>query len=584
METIAQETPRPPVATVAARRPTPKVTKLTPDDLFLESVYRWERERPTELYMTQPLGDGKVREYTWKDTVSEARRLATYLSSLGYPEGTRLGVLSKNCAHFMIFDLAAWMAGYVTVPLYPTVAAETVSYVLDHSDSKLLFVGKLDEWDKQASGVPEHVKVLACELSPPSALARDGVVRWEEVVSANEPMSGHPVRKPEDWATIVYTSGSTGVPKGVVHDFGGMAAAVKGSKGEFGLDSPNERMISYLPLAHVFERTVVEACSFVVGFRVYFAESLDTFVADIQRARPTVFHSVPRLWLKFQAGVHKKMPPKKLRLFLSIPILKNVVRKKILTGLGLDQARAAITGSAPIPADLISWYHALGLPLCEGYAMSENFSYSHFSRPGDSKPGTVGPPAPDVECKLGDDGEVLVKSPATMVCYYRQPELTDEVFTSDGFLRTGDRGVIEPDGRLRIVGRTKELFKTSKGKYIAPAPIESELQATGLAELACVTGSGLPQPVAIVSLAEPHLAKVSSEAGRQELTPLLEALLAEVNERLVGYEKLDRLYVAPEAWTIENEMLTPTMKIRRAAIDARYGDKIGEHGPTIVWL
>ncbi len=568
---------------IKERRPKPKQTAVTPDDLFLQCVYRFERERPNEVYMVQPLGEGRVREYTWKDTVGEARRIAGWLGSLELPEGSRVAFLAKNSAHFMIMDLATWMAGHVSVPLYPTVTAETVRYVIDHSDSRVLFAGKLDEWDKQASGVPEHVEVLACELSPKAVLERPGVVRWEEIVEKAEPVQGEPVRAASDWATIIYTSGSTGVPKGVVHDFEGMAASVKGAAPAFGLVQ-SDRVMSYLPLAHAFERTVIESCSFAVGFQVYFAESLETFVADIKRARPTIFHSVPRLWLKFQAGVHSKMPPQRLKLLLSLPIIKGIIRKKVLTGLGLEQARAAITGSAPIPADLIAWYQALGLELCEGYAMSENFSYSHFSRPGDSKPGTVGPPAPDVECKLGPDGEVLVKSPANMVGYYREPALTDEAFTDDGFLRTGDRGIIEDDGRLRIVGRTKELFKTSKGKYIAPAPIESELQASGVAELACVTGSGLPQPVAILSLAESLRPKASTADGRAELEPQLEALLRDVNAKLPGHEKLDRFYVAPEAWTIDNEMLTPTMKIRRSAIDARYGDKIGEEGPKIVWL
>jgi long-chain acyl-CoA synthetase len=583
MQATVDETFIPDPDTVAQRRPTPKATAITDDDLFLQRVYRWARDRADVVYMVQPLGGGKLREYSWAKTVDEARRMASWLASLGHPPGSRIAIISKNCAHFMIMDLAIWMAGHVSVPLYPTVTADNVRYVLEHSDAKVLLVGRLDEWDKQVGGVPKGVTMLACELSPPSALTHEGMLRWEQLVETHDPIEGDPVRAPDDWATIIYTSGSTGVPKGVVHDFRGMVAAVKGSMTEFSL-RPSERVISYLPLAHAFERTVIESASFMIGFRVYFAESLDTFIADIQRARPTIFHSVPRLWLKFQAGVHSKMPPGRLKLLLAIPILGNVVRRKVLSGLGLDEARAAITGSAPIPAELIAWYHRLGLELCEGYAMSENFSYSHFSRPGDSKPGTVGQAAPDVECKLGEDGEVLVKSPATMVCYYREPELTEEAFTEDGFLRTGDRGTIDPDGRLRIVGRTKELFKTSKGKYIAPAPIESELQATGLAELACVTGTGLPQPVAIICLAENLRARAGSAEGRREVEPQLEALLDETNEKLEHHERLDRLYVTAEAWTIDNEMLTPTLKIRRSAIDDRYGDRIGEGEGKVVWL
>jgi long-subunit acyl-CoA synthetase (AMP-forming) len=563
---------------VASRRPKPNVTAITPGDLPIERVLRWERERAHDVYMVQPLGGTEVREYTWGETVSQARRLAKYLRELGHPPGSRIAILSKNCAQFMIADLAIWMAGYVSVPLYPTVGPDTIRYVLDHCDAKALFVGKLDEWEKQQSGVPARVHCFSCRLSPQTSFET-----IEDIVARTEPLAGHPVRRPEDIATIIYTSGSTGVPKGVVHDFAGIAAAIKGAVVSFGL-VPSDRVISYLPLAHAFERTVIETCSFVVGFRVYFAESVETFVKDIQRARPTLFHSVPRLWLKFQAGVHSKLPPGRLRLLLSIPMVNSWVRKKVLTGLGLDQARAAITGSAPIPAELVAWYRSLGLELCEGYGMTENFSYSHFNRPGDAVPGTVGPPAPDVECKLGDDGEILVKSPANMLGYYREPEMTREAFTDDGFLRTGDRGVIEPDGRLRIVGRTKEIFKTSKGKYIAPAPIESALQATGVVELAAVTGTGLPQPVAVVSLAEALRPKAATEEGKREIEAQLRQVLETVNAQLAAHEKLARLYVSREAWTVESGLLTPTLKIKRAELDKRYGSHIKEEGPPLVWI
>jgi long-chain acyl-CoA synthetase len=565
---------------LASRRPKPVKTAIGAGDLLLERVFRWERERANDLYMVQPLGGGEVRSYTWAEAIGEARRMAAHLRSLDFAPGTSIAILAKNSSHFMMFDLAVWMAGHVSVPLYPTVTADTIKYCIEHCDAKAIFVGKLDEWEKQKSGVPAHLHRIACALSP--KVGADFQM-WEDIVAKTEPLGGNPVRKPEDIATIIYTSGSTGVPKGVVHDFAGIAAAVKGAVDSFGL-KPDDRVISYLPLAHAFERTVIETASFVSGFQVYFAESLETFVKDIQRCRPTIFHSVPRLWLKFQAGVHSKMPAKRLKLLLSLPIVSGLVRKKVLTGLGLEQSRAAITGSAPIPAELVAWYRSLGLELCEGYAMSENFSYSHFNRPGNAVPGTVGQPAPDVECKLGDDGEVLVKSPASMVGYYREPEMTKESFTDDGFLKTGDRGVIDKDGRLRIVGRTKEIFKTSKGKYIAPAPIESALQATGLVELACVTGTGLPQPVAVISLAEALRPKITSDAGRTEIDGQLRQLLTNVNGGLPGHEKLDRLYIAKDAWTIENGMLTPTMKIKRSTLDARYGAHIKEEGPELVWL
>jgi long-subunit acyl-CoA synthetase (AMP-forming) len=566
-------------AEVRKRRPEPRDTRVSAGDLLIERALRWERERPNDLFMVQPIGGGQVREYTWAEAVGEARRMAAHLRSLDLPPGSCVAMLAKNSSHFIMMDLAIWMAGHVSVPLFPTVTASTVKYVLEHCDAKAIFIGKLDrEWEDQRKVIPPDMPGITTSLSPPTDYET-----WESIVKRTEPLGGDPVRAPSDLATIIYTSGSTGMPKGVVHDFEGIAASCKGALAGFGLHA-EDRVISYLPLAHVFERLVVESSGITAGFKIYFAESLDTFVKDIQRARPTLFHSVPRLWLKFQAGVHAKMPPGRLKLLLRIPIVKGLIAKKILTGLGLEQARAAVTGSAPIPAELVKWYRDLGLELCEGYAMSENFAYSHFNRVGEAVPGTVGPVAPDVEHKLGPDGEILIKSPGNMVGYYRQPELTLEAFTEDGFLRTGDRGQIDDRGFLRIVGRTKEIFKTSKGKYVAPAPIESSLQATGVIELASVTGSGLPQPVALCSLAETLREKAASDGGRSELEARLKEVLSSINATLPPYEQLDRLYVTADAWTIENGLLTPTMKIKRAALDERYGARVKEEGPSIEWL
>ena len=229
------------------------------------------------------------------------------------------------------------------------------------------------------------------------------------------------------------------------------------------------------------------------AYNLFFAESLSTFVKDLNRCRPTIFMSVPRLWTKFQAGVFTKMPEKKLSLLLSIPILNILVRQKILKGLGLDQARLAGSGSAPIPKELLEWYHRLGLELLEGYGMTENFNYSHLSRPGKARVGYVGQPYDDVEQRLGDDGEIQVKTPGMMMGYFKNPEATKETITDDGWVRTGDKGELDEMGRLKITGRTKEIFKTSKGKYVAPAPIENKFVAHHLVELACVGGRAHPR-------------------------------------------------------------------------------------------
>jgi long-chain acyl-CoA synthetase len=534
-------------------------------DLLLERAYRWEREMPKSTFMTQPMGDGSVRTYSWERTLDEARRIAAYLQSYGFPPGTKIAILSKNCAHFIMTDLAVWMAGYVSVALYPTLQASTVRHILEHSESKLLFVGKLDDWSSMAPGVPDGMPRITYPLSPKSSDPT-----WEDLVRTTQPIAGTPRRTPDDTAILVYTSGSTGTPKGVEHSFRNLAAAGKGFCQALAI-TPAERMLSYLPLAHVFERGAVEALSLYVGNQVFFADSLDTFVADLQRARPTVFHSVPRLWLKFQQGVHAKMHPSKLKKLLRIPIISGLVRKKILVSLGLSDARLAVSGSAPIPPELIQWYRDLGLELLEGYGMSENFAYSHVSLRGKSRVGYVGNNLPGVDTRISPEGEVQVKSPTDMKGYYREPELTRASFTEDGYLRTGDRGEIDSEGRLRLTGRLKELFKTSKGKYVVPVPIENLLNADSHVELAFVSGSGRPAAYAVVQLADWVRSELKSGAKDSAyVEQVLTRLIQHVNEQIEEHEQLAFIAVAGEVWQVENGFLTPTLKLIRGKAEAVY--------------
>ncbi|MEC9083315.1 MAG: AMP-binding protein, partial [Pseudomonadota bacterium] len=429
----------------------------TTKKLPLDMVYHWEATSPNSLYMTQPIGDGKVVEYTWGRAVDEARRMAAYLKSLNLPEKSRIGLISKNCAQWVMTDWAIWMAGHISVPLYPTLNADTVNYILNHAECDVLFVGKLDDWDSMKSGVPESVRCISYPLSPPNDFET-----WDDIVAKYPPLEGKTRRDQEELATIVYTSGSTGRPKGVMLSFNNMAFAAAGGIETLGV-GPGERMLSYLPLAHVFERTFVELGSLYSGFQLYFAESLDTFVQDLQRARPTLFLSVPRLWVKFQHGVLQKVPKQKLDRLLKIPVVNKLIKKKVLKGLGLDKVKLAGSGSAPLSNDVLDWYRNLGLELLEGYGMSENFAYSHMNKPGRTRTGYVGEALPGVEVKISEQGEVLVKSPATMMGYYKDEEKTAEAFTEDGFLKTGDKGEIDEMGRLKLTGRIKEIFKTSKG-------------------------------------------------------------------------------------------------------------------------
>ncbi|MCK6533521.1 MAG: AMP-binding protein [Polyangiaceae bacterium] len=546
----------------------------------LDYAQHWEKDRPNDVWFTQPLGGGKLRELTFEQALDEVRRMAAHLVGLGLPEKSNIALFSKNTAWWILADLAIWMAGHTSVPLYPTLTAETIRQILEHSEAKLIFIGKLDGFPAMEPGIPQGLPRISLPLSP-----KLDAPTWDSIIASSAPLAGEVRRPKTDLATIIYTSGSTGVPKGVMHSFQTMMSPGERFTEYFGLRT-SDRMLSYLPLAHAFERYVVETGTIGKGFHVFFAESLDTFVEDIKRARPTLFVSVPRLWQKFQLGVFSKMPERKLGTLLKIPIVSGIIKKKVLSGLGFDQVRIAGSGSAPIPAELIAWYRSLGLELLEGYGMSENFSYSHMTLPGDVRVGYVGKACDGVECKLSPEGEVLVKSPGTMLGYYKAPELTAEMFTEDGFLKTGDRGELDADGRLKITGRVKELFKTSKGKYVAPAPIENKLLLHSDVEQALVTGNGFPQPYGMVVLSEQARKRASNAADRQQLTSTLESHLGEVNATLDQHEQLDLLVVLSDEWTIENGLLTPTMKLKRSAIETKYGERAPswyEEKKAVVW-
>ena len=548
--------------------------------LALDYAYHWERTQPDRIYLTQPTGGGRVHTYTWKEAMDQVRRMAAHLKSLDLPANSNIAIFSKNTAYWIMADLAIWMAGHVSVTLFPTLGSDRVRYILDHSESKLIFIGKLDVWDEAGAGIPDRLPKIALPLSP-----ENGFAKWYDLVAEQEPLRDDPVRRADELATIVYTSGTTGQPKGVMLSFGLMARTARGLQARLS-STTEDRMLSYLPLAHVFERWVVEMTSLVSGFQLFFADSLETFVADLRRARPTLFMSVPRLWQKFQAGVLAKVPQQRLSLLLKIPLASGLIKKKVLRELGLDQTRIAGSGSAAIPASVIKWYRDLGLELLEGYGMTENFCYSHMNQPGKTRLGYVGHAHAGVETRISDEGEILVKSPGSMMGYYKEPELSKETFTDDGFLKTGDRGEIDDRGRLRITGRTKELFKTSKGEYVAPSVIENKLLVHPDVEQVCVSGSGFPQPHALICPSPEARRRISNSAEKEAIEASLMAHLANVNSKLEHHEVLQFLVVVKDDWAIENGFLTPTEKVRRAVLEETYGPATPgwyESGDEIIW-
>lgn len=543
-------------------------------ELVLERFYHFESARANEVYLKQPI-DGKWIDMTWAEVGKEVRTLAARIKAMNLPEKSCIALMSKNCAHWIISDLAILMSGHISVPLYPTLQADTVEYILEHCDAKLLIVGKLDEWEKQKAGVADKYPTFSFPMWHNS-----GTQTWEEFIGDTKPMEENYHAKPDELSTIIYTSGTTGKPKGVVHTFESMCVQIHHAIKEFNLTS-SDRFFSYLPLSHVAERILIELGSVYGGGTVSFAESLDTFKDNLVETRPTLFLAVPRIWLKFQQGILQKLPQKKLDLLLKIPVLNNIIRKKVLTGLGLDQTKYCFTGAAAISKDLLVWFDKLGIVIHDVYGMTENFAITTLNHPGKVRYGTAGTAFGENEVKIADNGEILTRSRANMVGYYKMDEETKKTIDSEGFLHTGDKGQFSSDGFLSITGRVKDLFKTSKGKYVAPNAIESHFVMCDLVEQVCVIGDGLPQPLGLVVLAE-HAQKMD----RKDVDTRLSELLSEVNKRVENFERLKNLVVLNDEWSVDTGILTPTLKIKRNIVEEKYNPMVPtwfESSTTVVF-
>ncbi len=544
-------------------------TQRTP----IEMLDHWAGADPGRVFLRQPEA-GEYREFTWGQVRDQARRVAGALRALGFAPGDRIALLAKNCAEWFVADLAIMLGGYVSVPIYPTANAETIRYILEHSGSRAVFLGKLDRPERQGGAVAQGVLRLAL---PYDTVETDHA--WSALLDLAEPLTDAPKPQPDQVMTIVYTSGSTGEPKGVVHTFASLSWA--GETVAQDLDANEEdRSVSYLPLAHITERAYIEMGAFFAGNTVSFVESRATFIDDVCRAAPTLFISVPRLWALFREQILARLGKRKLEVLLKIPRLADFLCARLRRELGLEHARSLGCGSAPVATELLEWYETIGLKISQGWGMTENAAYGTIQHPFRSdKIGSVGRPALGAEVRFAESGELLYRSPGLMQGYYRQPEETARVITEDGFLRTGDLGRVDDDGYVYITGRVKDIFKTAKGLYVSPLPIEQELAREEWIDTACVIGSGLPQPIAVVQL----VGSCRSQ-HRETVRARLQAALDRMNAKLVQHERLDAIVVDETAWSIENDLLTPTLKVKRHVLERRFLERgAGPRGGRVHW-
>jgi long-chain acyl-CoA synthetase len=351
------------------------------------------------------------------------------------------------------------------------------------------------------------------------------------------------------------------VPKGVMHSTSNFSIITNIQLDAIPLPE-TPRFFSYLPLAHIAERLAIEFMGISHGAVISFPYSLETFAADLAAVQPHLFFAVPRIWSKFQEGVLAKMPQKKLNMLLSLPIIGGLVKKKITKKLGLSEAAYIVTGAAPIAVSMLEWFEKLGIIIHQAYGMTEDCILSHFNLVGANKKGTVGKPLPGATAKLSPEGEICIKSDALMQGYYKEPKMSADMIDGDGFLKTGDIGEYDHDGYLTITGRVKDQFKTDKGKYISPAPIELELLKNPNIEQVCLVGMGIPQPIALI------ITSLSAKnKGREALNESLSRSINELNPTLEKHEKIEKAIVMKEDWSVDNGLLTPTLKVKRNHVE-----------------
>ena len=544
----------------------------TPNDMIL----KWAEERPDEIYLKQIINRQFV-EFTYKEVADKALKLASALEALGAKPGDRVALVSKNCAEWFICDLAMMLGDFVSVPIFPTAGADTIQYCIEHSESKIVIAGKLDDATATQKVLDDNPSLISISLPYDSAAKCHHT--FEELIDKHEPSTKRPQHHDDKLMSLVYTSGTSGLPKGAMLTYGAFTWSVQRLIDHIGIQ-PGDRLFSYLPLAHITERVYIFGSSVMGGVVTAFPESLDTFIDDVKMHRPTLFISVPRLWTLFQQRIQDKLPQKKLNFLLKIPFINNIIKKKLADGLGLDQARVLGCGSAPVSPALLAWYESVGLHITEAWGMTESFAYSTLNYPFRAdKIGTVGNAGPGIELKIAEDEEILVRGKGLFSGYYKNDIATQESFNSEGWLHTGDIGDIDSEGYLTIRGRKKDTFKTAKGKFVAPVPIENKLFEYSRVEMMCLIGLGLPGPILLVV---PHDFPNFDRARYERTT---KRVIEKMNEQLASHEKIKGVLMIKEPWSIENGVLTPTLKIKRHILEQKYHE-VGHNWPKdklVVW-
>ena len=610
---------------------------------IVEKFFERVATHPQKVALRYKRG-GSWTDITWRDYGDAVTKAAKALLAMGYGHGGKIALLSGNRPEWHVIDVASMSLGGATAAIYATNSPDQVAYIVGHSESQVAFVDSTEQLEKilkTRGETPGLKKVVVFEGYQGDA-DKDFVMTWDEFLTHGSEVGDDRFTearnqvKPEDLATFVYTSGTTGPPKGVMLTHANIwwtathseqhipigDESVKNADGSY-----NARALSYLPLSHIAERMISHLLQIYYGTETWFAESIDQLLPNLQECKPTYFFGVPRVWEKFYAGFQAMaaVPPKdkaearkkslakkaievgrkvteleqqavaqgKKSTQANIPIglklqhtaLDKLVLSKIRERFGLDECKLALSAAAPLSPDLIWFFHALGLKITEGYGQSEDNGPTSWNPPDAIKIGSVGTPLPDLEVKIAEDGEILVRGGNVMTGYYKDDKATSETIDSEGWLHSGDVGEFDEHNYLKITDRKKDLIITAGGKNIAPQEIENRAkQAHPLISQVVVIGDRRPFLSALVTLDEEKAPGWAQQHGiegdmaaivnDERTLKEIEAAFNEINTKLAKVEGIKKVRVLERDFLQEENEITPTMKVKRKTINEIYGDVI----------
>ncbi|MCH2190151.1 MAG: AMP-binding protein [Gammaproteobacteria bacterium] len=550
---------------------------------IIEYFYKWESEEPERVFLRQPQGDS-WNEMTYGEAGQEARKMASVLLAKGLKPGDHVGIYSKNCMHWILADLAIMISGMVSVPYYSSLPKDQLKEVIDLSDIKALFIGRLDKWGDRDEAISPQLNVIKFPRYDDDVVPSVGE-NWDDLIAKAAPLEGKPSPDLDTPWTIKFTSGTTGTPKGVVHNHRNPALLMHNERKTNWVrlfQMKMSKFFSFLPLNHVAERVGVEIPAITIGGSISFAQNLASFPQNIRDTQPSMVFAVPRIWTKFYQGVTSKIPEKRLDFLLKVPLVSAVVKRKLLTGMGLKDVEIAATGAAITPAFIKEFFAKLDIQLIEAYGMTETLgSIVNAAEPG-APSDSVGRALPGAKVKIDEEsGEIMMHTPYMMAGYYNSPEKTAEVLNDDGWLHSGDIGEIDDNGYLRVTGRVKDAFKTSKGSFVTPNPLEEAIAQNEFVEQVCVVGLGIPQPIALLNLGEAAEGRDASDVADS-----LVQTVKDLNASRANYEAVSTVVIQKEAWTDQNGFLTPTLKVKRTELDKAYGQQYldwHESPDAVIW-